>query len=73
MRRLYRSKRDRKLAGVCGGLGEYFDVDPNLVRLGVFLLALTTGIIPVLVTYLAAWLILPEEWGLRGTDEGRTS
>lgn len=43
------------------GLGEYFDVDPNLVRLGVFLLALATGIIPVLITYLAAWLILPEE------------
>jgi len=61
MRRLYRSKRDRKLAGVCGGLGEYFDVDPNLVRLGVFLLALATGIIPVFITYLAAWLILPEE------------
>ena len=61
MKRLYRSKRDRKLAGECGGLGEYLDIDPNLVRLGVFLLALATGIIPVVITYIAAWLILPEE------------
>ena len=61
MKRLYRSKRDRKLAGVCGGLGEYLDIDPNLVRLGLFLLALATGIFPVVITYIAAWLILPEE------------
>ncbi len=61
VKRLYRSSRDRKLAGVCGGLGEYFGVDPNLVRLLVFLLALSTGVIPVLITYAAAWLTLPEE------------
>jgi len=58
--RLYRSKRDRVLAGVCGGLGEYFDVDPHLVRLGVLLLTLATGILPVGITYLVAWMILPE-------------
>jgi len=68
MKRLYRSSRDRKLAGVCGGLGEYFDIDPNLVRLGAFLLALATGVIPVLVTYVVAWLILPEEGEVK---EGR--
>jgi len=61
VRRLYRSKRDRVLAGVCGGLGEYFDIDPNLVRLGVILLTLATGFLPVNITYIAAWLLLSEE------------
>ena len=42
-------------------MGEYLDIDPNLVRLGLFLLALATGILPVVITYIAAWLILPEE------------
>lgn len=57
---MYRSSRDRKIAGVCGGLGEYFDVDPNLVRLGFILTTLATGIMPMLITYIVAWLILPE-------------
>lgn len=34
MKRLYRSNTDTLIAGVCGGIAEYFDVDPNLVRLG---------------------------------------
>jgi len=54
------------LAGVCGGLGEYLGVDPNLVRLGVLLLSLATGIFPVLITYVAAWVILPEKNGIEG-------
>ncbi|HIQ00358.1 TPA: PspC domain-containing protein [Candidatus Bipolaricaulota bacterium] len=66
MKRFYRSKRDRKLAGVCGGLGEYFGVDPNLVRLLAVLIALSTGVIPVLITYLVAWWILPEEDEVEG-------
>ena len=32
-KKLYRSKKDKKIAGVCGGIAEYFDVDPTLVRL----------------------------------------
>ena len=66
MKRFYRSKRDRKLAGVCGGLGEYFGVDPNLVRPLAVLIALSTGVIPVLITYLVAWWILPEEDEVEG-------
>ena len=46
---------------MCGGLGEYFDIDPNLVRLGVILLTLATGFLPVIITYIAAWLLLPED------------
>ena len=60
MKQLVRSKRNRMVAGVCGGIGEYFDVDPNLVRLGFVILTIITSILPGVLVYLAAWLILPE-------------
>jgi phage shock protein C len=56
-KRLYRSQKDRKIAGVCGGLGEYFDVDPTLIRIIAVVFAITgTG----LLAYLIAWLVVPE-------------
>ena len=60
MKKLYRSKTDRKIAGVFGGIGEVYQVDANLLRLLGVLLVLATGILPVLVTYLIAWVILPD-------------
>jgi phage shock protein C len=60
MKRLYRSKKERILGGVCGGLGEHLDVDPTVVRLVwavIALLSLGTG----LIIYLIAWIIIPEE------------
>ncbi|HEX9724109.1 MAG TPA: PspC domain-containing protein [Vicinamibacteria bacterium] len=57
-KRLFRSRKDGLIAGVCGGLAEYFDVDPSLVRL-VFILAIFLGGAG-LVVYLVAWLIVPE-------------
>jgi len=59
MKKLYRSKQNRKIAGVCGGLGELMDVDPTLVRLTVVILGLATGIVPFFVGYLVAWWIVP--------------
>lgn len=57
MKRLYRSTDDRKIAGVCGGLGEHFDVDPVFFRL-VFLALLCFGGIGLLA-YLAMWIMVP--------------
>ena len=57
-KRLCRSRRDALVAGVCGGLAEYFKVDPSLVRL-VFIIAIFLGGAG-LVVYLVAWLIVPE-------------
>lgn len=60
MKRLYRSKKDQMLGGVCAGLGEHLDVDPTVIRLiwvVVSLLSLGTGII----VYVLAWIIIPEE------------
>ena len=58
--KLYRSNHDRMIAGICGGIAEYFRVDSNLVRLGFILIALATGIIPAVITYLIGCAIIPE-------------
>jgi phage shock protein C len=59
MKRLYLSPTDKKIAGVCGGLAEYMDTDPTLVRLITVVLGLITGIIPFVIAYLIAWMIVP--------------
>jgi phage shock protein PspC (stress-responsive transcriptional regulator) len=59
MKRLYRSQTDKKIAGVCGGLAEYFEVDPTVVRLTAVVAGLITGVLPMLIAYLIAWIIVP--------------
>ena len=61
MRKLYLSREDSKIFGVCGGIGQTYDIDPTLVRLIVVFLCLSTGILPVLLTYVIAWIIVPKE------------
>ncbi len=60
MKRLYRSVTDRKLGGVCAGVGEYLDIDPTVVRLLTIIVAIATGLIPVFIGYVIAWIIVPE-------------
>ena len=61
MKRLYRSTKDKKISGICGGIGEYLNADSNLIRLIFVLLLLVTGFIPFGLTYIVAWIILPED------------
>lgn len=65
---LYRSHRNRVLAGVCGGLGEYFDTDPLLFRIILIFLALAGGL--GLVLYLVCWLIIPLPRPAEDDDSG---
>lgn len=58
MKKLYRSTTDVKLAGVCAGLAEYFELDPTLVRLGTVLLSLFSGI--GVIMYIAGAIIIPQ-------------
>jgi phage shock protein C len=58
-RKLYRSKTDRKVAGVCGGLAQYFNIDPTLIRVLFVVLAILGG--SGLLLYLALWIIVPTE------------
>lgn len=60
MKRLYRSRTDQKISGVIGGLGEYLNVDANALRLVTILVGFFTGIFPVVIAYIVAWMILPE-------------
>jgi phage shock protein PspC (stress-responsive transcriptional regulator) len=59
MKRVTRSATDRKLAGVCGGIGAYFGIDPTIIRIGwvVFCLMGGSGVL----AYLLCALIIPEE------------
>lgn len=59
MQRLYRSRTDKKIAGVCGGIAEMMDADPTIIRLIVVVLSIATGIVPFFVGYLLAWWIVP--------------
>jgi phage shock protein C len=58
-KRLYRSLDNRKIAGVCGGLGEYFDIDPTMVRLAWVIFTLVGG--AGLLGYIIAWIVMPEQ------------
>lgn len=58
-KKLYRSRTDKRFAGVCGGIADYFNIDASLVRLITFILIFFTQI--GLLFYIAAWLIILEE------------
>jgi phage shock protein C len=60
MKKLYRSKKDKVIFGVCGGIGETYDLDPTIVRIITIFLCLSTGILPLLLTYFIAWIIIPK-------------
>ena len=60
MKRLYKSKSDKKVCGVCGGLAEHLDIDPTLIRLGVaFVTLFSVGL--GIVAYIVAAVIIPEQ------------
>jgi phage shock protein C len=65
MKKLARSHLQRKLAGVCGGLAAYLDIDPTALRLAAVILTVVSGVVPGAVCYLAAALIMPEEPEIR--------
>ncbi|MBD3275768.1 MAG: PspC domain-containing protein, partial [Candidatus Marinimicrobia bacterium] len=58
MKRLYKSRKDRVIAGVCGGVGEYFEIDPVLIRIIWALLAILGG--SGIIAYIIGMIIIPE-------------
>lgn len=58
-KRLYRSLKDRKIAGVCGGIAEYFNIDPVIVRVIAVLLLLPGGF-PGFLPYVIMWVVVPD-------------
>ncbi len=59
MKKLYRSRKDSKIAGVCGGIAEYFNIDSTIIRLLAVITIFFGG--GGIVSYLIAWLIIPLE------------
>lgn len=58
MEKLYRSTTDRKIAGVCGGLGEYFKIDPVIFRI-IFIILLFAGV--GFLVYIIMWISVPKK------------
>ena len=57
-KKMYLSE-DKKLSGVCGGIGEYFDIDPTIIRLAWILFTVLTGFVPGLLAYIIAAIVMP--------------
>lgn len=61
MKKLYRSRTNKAIAGVLGGLGEYTNIDPVVLRLLFVCLVIFTGFFPGILLYVLAALIIPEQ------------
>ncbi|NTW92979.1 MAG: PspC domain-containing protein [Methanoregulaceae archaeon] len=59
MKELFRSRNNKMLCGICGGLGEYFDIDPTIIRLALVVVTLVSLGFGIII-YLAAWVIIPQ-------------
>jgi phage shock protein C len=59
---LRRSRSNRMIAGVVGGLSEYFGIDPTLGRVLYVLISVFSAAFPGILVYLLLWIIIPEEW-----------
>jgi len=60
-KRLVRPRQGRKIAGVCAGLAEYFDLDITLVRVLWLVVTFFSALVPGLIAYFVAWIVMPEE------------
>lgn len=60
MKKLYISTTDKKISGVIGGIAEYFEIDSTLLRVATVILAIISGIFPVLIGYIIAVMVMPK-------------
>ena len=60
-KRLYRSNKNRMICGVCGGIAEYFGIDPTIVRVGWVVLTIFTGGVGGFLAYVVAAVIIPDK------------
>ena len=59
-KRLIRSRTNRMIAGVCGGLAEYFDLDVSIIRILFVVLTIFTAAFPGILVYIIMWIVVPE-------------
>lgn len=58
---LYRSRRHKMIAGVCGGIADSLGWDPTLVRIGYFVVSVASAAFPGLLAYIVLWIVMPKE------------
>jgi phage shock protein PspC (stress-responsive transcriptional regulator) len=61
MKKLHLSKNNKIIGGVCGGLAEYFNFDPTIIRLIWLIVVILSGFFPGIFIYLVCWLIMPQQ------------
>jgi phage shock protein C len=61
MKKIYRIKTEKKIAGICAGIGELYSFDPTIVRIVAVFGAVATGIWPGVVAYLVGWMLIPDK------------
>lgn len=60
-RKLKKSASNKKVAGVCGGIADYFDLDPTLIRVGCILLTLFSGVFGGILVYVILTFVMPDD------------
>lgn len=61
MKRLYKSKTNKVLCGVVGGVGEYYEIDPVLLRVVYIIATAFTGVVPGVIAYIIACMVVPQK------------
>jgi len=69
MKRIYRLKSDKKIAGICAGLADRYAIDPMTIRIAAVFCAVATGFWPGIITYCVAWLLLPDKTELEQEEK----
>ncbi|MBD3347344.1 MAG: PspC domain-containing protein [Chitinivibrionales bacterium] len=69
MKRIYRLESDKMIAGICAGLGDYFSIDPTIIRLVAVFVCIATGIWPLVIAYIVGWIIIPDKSELPAGEE----
>lgn len=69
MKKLFRVDKDKKIAGICAGVGEMLDIDATIIRLAFIFACALTGVFPLIITYLVGWVIIPERPYFREREE----
>lgn len=60
-KKLYRSRKNRMIGGVCAGFAEYFGIDANIIRLSTVVIGIFTGFFPAIIVYVLALFVIPEK------------
>ena len=60
-KKLYKIEQGKVLCGVCGGIGEYLDLDPNIIRLITVMIGIFTAFFPLLIAYIVMACVLPDK------------